>query len=755
MPPSAALRLTIRLAPAVLAALLWAGTAQAQTTCTTRTDCLIANIHPDDGPPVVTFGPLPSTVSSPDLEVTIRFADETGLQQSSATYAISGGSFVGGPVWSWHREYTSAIVKRKVTLAAGTNTISATICDNRGACTTGSVQVSYVAPPPPVQRSAPELTAQYLAENRNLALCDGCSEAVLTYTAPAHVSLDQPRAVTLFYSSHQASPRGYVEVEAVDRSIETPDSMFIQVSEARPDGTFVALTLDSGTLWMFYHPRSGANRLAASFPADHLPTGMHTFRVRVESRWNGDPTGRAATVMVRVPVVNEAASHFGAGWTVAGVERVHAQSDGALVTDGAGGVQWFSKLGCSTANDCTYAAPAGETSTLAMISGSWRREHRDGRVTHYHPTGYVSLRSDRLGNQSVYQYDSSLTRLVALTDPAGRTWQLGYDANARLYSLQDPAGRASHFTYTGSNLTAVYGADSRYALRPTYQQGTARLSGWTDARGGLWSIAYDSVSRRLAQVRAPEVGGVRLTTTIRSREASVLPLLGTGKRTNPARTVPPDSVRVVVTSPLGVRTSLAANARGQATEVATARDTARAVYDAAGRLTHSTDGKGNSVSYTFEAAFPHRLTRVSGFGPEGNSTMTYDYGVYDQVSRMGPYHPHKNLPQYHVTLDTRGLPASVRLDTTVLATYQHDTRGRVTVATDAGQHTTTFAYQSTGAQNLQSMTANGVTTEFRYDGAGRTVRTVRAGIASDSASFDVLNRMTSVRDAAGGVTQFG
>jgi YD repeat-containing protein len=56
----------------------------------------------------------------------------------------------------------------------------------------------------------------------------------------------------------------------------------------------------------------------------------------------------------------------------------------------------------------------------------------------------------------------------------------------------------------------------------------------------------------------------------------------------------------------------------------------------------------------------------------------------------------------------------------------------VLTATDAKRHTTTYAYQPTGLRNLATVTADGVTTEHRYDGLGRSVRIVAAGTAGDS-----------------------
>lgn len=572
-------------------------------------------------------------------------------------------------------------------------------------------------------------------------------ESVLQYTTPVYVSMDQPRSMTLFYSSSQARPRGFVEIEALESSPEPAAYMTLEVRDAAG----ALQTLDNGLLKQYYATGAGLNRIAASFDAGALATGMYSYTAIVTSHWTDGGSTPPVQIGVRVPVVNEGGSRYGSGWTLAGIGRVHSQADGALVTDGAGGVLWFAKAWCTTNINCSYTSPAGEPSTLRMIEGWFQRDWPDGGVVQYHGTGRMATSRDRFGNQTVLYYDATLTQLGAIADPAGMVTSFTYHPGGYLRTIRDPGGRESYVWYNGSDVWQIHSPDARLALDSLTYAGS-RITAYTDARRGRWSITYDAAGK-VERIQAPPVtdGGItaRATTSTRSREAAVLPLPGTGTSTAPARRVLPDSaVRIIVFA--GDTTRILANPLGQPARVANARGAVTLRYNANGQVASVDDGRGNVVTYEYEPGRPYAVTSISTVSPDGGSDHFFEYGAYAALARV----VEADGPVIQDVLDAMGRRTATVRDGDTIAWYAYDSSGRLERHTDAERHTVTYAYQPSGTLNLATVTSNGVATEHRYDGLGRQTRTLTDGIPGDSVGYDVMNRVASVTNAAG-TTRFG
>lgn len=85
--------------------------------------------------------------------------------------------------------------------------------------------------------------------------------AVVSYTMPAYVSLDQPRSTTLMYIQAQARPTVFVQVDATDTSGSTPTHMSLKVKRGEAWGTWETFT--NGSTELFFHAGSGTTRLRA------------------------------------------------------------------------------------------------------------------------------------------------------------------------------------------------------------------------------------------------------------------------------------------------------------------------------------------------------------------------------------------------------------------------------------------------------------------------------------------------------------
>jgi hypothetical protein len=603
---------------------LHAPSAAAQTSCTTRTECVDQNLPSADRPPVVTVQVPADAVTTSRVAVTFTFSDDHALNPATATYTVSGGTLVAAPVWQWNKQSTSAFAGALVDLAPGTNHVEAQVCDTGARCDSGAATIYYNAPAPPgAARAHPSInTAVHRVDSRNLATCDGCTETVMTYTLPAYTSNDQAHAVTLFYSTHQANPRGFVDLEVTDAGSDPAAYMTLQVEGAGG----VLATLDNGTSTQHYRTGPGISRLAASWPAAEKSTGMYDYTVIVRAYWS-DGEVRESRAAVKVPIVNERNSPFGAGVTVVGHERIFWHADGALVTDGAGGIQWFARTACTAQNICSYQSPPGDHSRLEYVNGYWDRRWQNGSSVQYFGTSHIARRINRFGQQANYHHDGPVTRLLGVGDYANLNTVFTYGAGGYVESLTDPFGRTVTLSYNGTNLARVVGPDGARVLELSYD-GSHRLSHWYDARNGLTTATYDPASGKVRLLEAPAISdGVttgRPTVQVRSREATLLPLAGTGTAAVPARRVTADSVRVTTTSPLGEVTRVEVDPFGGARRVEAPRDTVVIGRNTRGQVTSVADGKGNSTTYTYQTSFPYRLSTVTVQGPDGGVRLHAD-----------------------------------------------------------------------------------------------------------------------------------
>jgi RHS repeat-associated protein len=324
-------------------------------------------------------------------------------------------------------------------------------------------------------------------------------DAAVSYTTPAYVSRDVPRSVTLHYSSGQAAPRGFVQVDATDNSTTAPDRMSIRLLD--PSGARVTFT--NGTQEIFYRAGAGATRLAAQFDASQLGTGAYGYTVVVRSWWGG--CYDEAKAPVRVLIVNERTSPFGLGWSMPGLQRLRDQGDGVFIAAGDGSAVWFTKNATGG-----YDAPAGDFTEVRWDADStvWIRSYPDGTEVRFGADGRMLDVADRLGNSTVYGYDTS-DRLTSITDPVGKQTTLDYTGSGALAWVQDPGERRVVTTASGNILYQFQDPDGVVALDLEFS-GERLLGYWergvsrSEGESARWHFDYDAHGA-LAQVVAPQV----------------------------------------------------------------------------------------------------------------------------------------------------------------------------------------------------------------------------------------------------------
>jgi RHS repeat-associated protein len=162
-------------------------------------------------------------------------------------------------------------------------------------------------------------------------------------TLPTYRSLEQDRALRFVYRSESAFPQPVVPFDItvpVRAAVPPTVSYEAQIGGIQSGNeTFVSTAGLSENV-------DETIRGVAHMDATGLETGAYPFRIDITSNY---PQSRISTsIMGRTAIVNEQDSAFGAGWNLAGLQRLYQNTNGdLLITDGAGSFAQFS--GISTA----------------------------------------------------------------------------------------------------------------------------------------------------------------------------------------------------------------------------------------------------------------------------------------------------------------------------------------------------------------------------------------------------------------------
>jgi RHS repeat-associated protein len=701
---------------------------------------------------------LPYSVAvTPDgATVPTRLANTGGF---SETFTITntgyhGDTFTIGCIGSSNITCTGTSVS-SVNLASGTSTLvtasysasdpgTGTLTLTASAAGHSSDAGSYSVPVSVIVIDATPHNGDYRDATKCVA---DCFDATVTYTTPAYISMDTPRSVTLIYRSSQAQPMGFVQVDATDITSPAPDRMSIRLQ--RPDQTWVTFT--NGSQEIFHAAGAGTSRLAVQFDASGLGTGAYSYTVVAGSWRNG--SFQEITHPVRVLVLNEQGSPFGAGWSIPGFQRLLVQSGGSVViTEGDGSIAFFQIGTCGSS--CSFASPPGDFTTVTSIGApptitGYQRKYPDGTLLTFNASGRLTSIKDRFNNQTSYAYDGS-NRLSTITDPASKVITFGYGADGRLDWIRDPGNRSTLVTINGAgDVTEIVDPANVSALRPS--NGVEhRMKQRLDRRGSPWGFAYDFAGKLTADTMPTITADgqvVRPVLQFSSIERAVLvdPASGLGTSTNPAPRVLPANVRASITNPRGFTTQYTLDRFGAETRVEKPLGrTTKLARNTHSQVTADTTPSGHVTEYTWSGP---RLTKV--VDRTTLRTVNIDYELtYNEVLKV-----YGDIDTV-VNVWTGGKLTSTRRANRAATMFLHDTRGRVTQQTDPAGHITTFHYAATGWQNTDSVKASGRRTAFTYDVYGRRISVKNPLNYVTTFAYDSINRNTRTVGPIADTTRF-
>jgi len=370
-----------------------------------------------------------------------------------------------------------------------------------------------------------------------------------------------------------------------------------------------------------------------------------------------------------------------------------------------------------------------------------------------------------------YGYDLRGELLAQTGDAGGLNFnqRIEYDAFGRVTKSVDAAGKATTTAYSDSGRTLIVTDPLNRAMRSEYDA-FGRVLKQFDASGTQTTYAYDDVAR-----------SIRMTVPVTATDSiSVLTL-----KTRFGETL---SVTrgLNATETAGQTTSYGYNQDGQLTNVTDALGhvVSHNDYDNTGLLSQSTDANGVVTTFKYTPAnrmFERIVDPITGANPNGlNQKCSYQFDALGQQTRVTESEGAGNR-QIRATVykyDLNGRLTSTKLEiidangdaaSSPLTSYSYDGLGETiqvsqgTVGTP-NQVATQYVFDKLGRRVKEiaapsavfgagSASARDLTTEYRYDAAGRVSRRIDAAGQSTWYVYDAAGQLNDTINAEGEVSQ--
>ncbi len=296
----------------------------------------------------------------------------------------------------------------------------------------------------------------------------GCGHLLVTHSTPGYATLGRTRALTLLYNSQQASPGAVLPVTLIQRAnVAQPSSVFLRLRL-----TADTMVGDSASFTAWGGATTNQPRQAVLwFVHDTLPSGIYPVSLLVRNSYPG--ITKDSTFLDTLLVVNRVKDNrLGAGWSLAGVERLHfnqpAGTNHLLWVGGDGSARWYRQL------DATHwlAPAAAYRDTIVLAGGVYTRTLRHGIQVVFDGAGRHIRTVARTGQATVFTWggasgDSLLTVRVPPGGVSGTTYTFAY-TGGKLDRITDPAGRVLDVTVTANRLRTIVDPDTTVATQFAY-----------------------------------------------------------------------------------------------------------------------------------------------------------------------------------------------------------------------------------------------------------------------------------------------
>jgi RHS repeat-associated protein len=548
-----------------------------------------------------------------------------------------------------------------------------------------------------------------------VGLTDG--ELQTTHTLPAY-NPNVPALQMIYVSTAANAQPFFVAHYQLPPGVTVPGTI---TGQLRFNGT-------TGSKYTWDSSKANAGDLAhlsIQTNATSLATGRYSYTFNVMDS-NANPV--TTTYSGSADILNYKSNALGAGWNLAGLERIYSVTGGVILDLGDGQSLWFASAGGGN-----FTTPAGDFSTLTQdsVTQAYTRAMFDGTNIKFNSSGYQTSVADRNNNTTNYNYNGS-NQLTSIVDLNSQRVTLAY-SGSNVTSITDPANRIATLAYSGSQLTSI-----------------------KDADGSLWTYAYDTsndltkLTNPLNNVTTFTYSSTRISLITRPDAATdqfnPVQVQGQGGAGPGNAIFPPvqdsGSIAGVNTDPRGNiwNTYIDWLGFGQSTEpIDPLNDTGLIHRDKNGLSWMPADGNGNRNREFFDSN-----GNVTKNVQPDDTTWQYTYNSDSEVSQTTD--PRGNLST--ASYDTHGNRTQFKDPLGDLSTYTYTSQGFLSTSTDPLNHTTTYSLDSLNrVTTVQDALGNLSTT--LYDSASNATTTIDQRGDRTTYSFDKLGRQTQVQDALG------
>jgi len=550
-----------------------------------------------------------------------------------------------------------------------------------------------------------------------------CGDLRLVHALPSVRARGVVRTPTLLYNSRFAHP---VALVAATFSTLPHDltNVTARLRVPRPGGDIVVTQGFADALFT----ASKVQKFVLAFDASALPTGVYPYTVTTTFSLAGTPDSVSASG--ELIVVNRKTSPFGAGWWLAGYERLYPQADGSLLWVGGDG----SARHYTSAGSGVYRAPGVDhPDSITVENGAFVRHLRGRATVEFAANGKHFATSDRLGLVTFFHHDQ-YGQMVHI-DPAGfgslrynfsyindtgplelvtappvggvsRTVLLDVAGDGRVLSFRDPDNTFVQFGYGNAAVP---------------EQITTR----TNRRGVAQSFAFDAVGK-LTTVRVPLNAADTAVTTFCPAESR-----GFTSTSCSGGPLHPDSAVTVLDGP---------RPDADAVDVTTFR------LDRFGAPRVTRDALGNQTQlFRGNRAFPGLVTRLVYANGWVNDAFHDSTGLVTKLVQYAPLGPGRDA----------------------VTEYAWDPKWeRVTQITYPEGNVVRFGYDSATGNRIWQEDGRGTSSraDFTYYGSGVNGALLLSSVihppdaqgqrAIDSVTYDALGNVFETRSPVGAKTSY-
>ena len=353
-----------------------------------------------------------------------------------------------------------------------------------------------------------------------------CGDLRVVHALPTTITMNKARTPTLLYNSRHARPIAWLAAN-------------VRYAGDQPAQLQATVVIAGQTIPKTFTWNTACNnvdcRIVVPIDIPTLSTGLYPATLQVKAV-NGSVTYGTSDVLTdTVVIVNRAASPYGAGWWVDGLETVvDINAQKKLWIGGDGSTRLYTQSG-GDASVFTVTPTYDRPDTLKQVGSVWQRRLGDGAYVEFDNAGHHLRTVNALGWQTRFVYKTTISGWpldsIVLPVPSGssavRAYTFAYALNANnapaLTSVTAPAAsftrtvstsRVNHFQITG--LTDPDGYSTTFAY-----DGSSRMTWRRNKLTDTTYFAYDDAGAlkqtKLSTART-DGAGTAITTNFQSAE---------------------------------------------------------------------------------------------------------------------------------------------------------------------------------------------------------------------------------------------